>query len=606
MMPTAKQVVMTTGSLTTPSSKVTSSSSDAITIIPTKPTSLSQTISATMRIFLPAHLMLVIIPCFGYIPDFLFHVKTHLHISDCLQHLFKPCYAAMSNSTCYAWSQNITDTPLNPESCALLTISYLTSLRPGEIVLAEDLRRYLYNAQCGELEWLEYYKKNKKMSENPFVQSFLMHLSRIVIYCASKQVRIMISNTSLTDGIIYSLKNLSQMASDRQKMLPNFVVVLALRQDSPLEFCIISANPLQVKALIEYEIGRPADRIRELLMKKRGRTHSPSSVGIPGSISSRSNKYSLKKSHSYNLTFEKKPLMLSKDVLTSIGLVRKQLNGRVLVPFSLPADNNKGLMEDKVSLEEAEKMIPPFPHIVEHLPSGPFQEQYNVALCLMQQISNADKNPGLSSYRKVDFSFLVPSDKLLYSELVSKVENFSIVAQLNICKPVVEKVKRETIRRVICLTNPRDQEKLFRLSTRASKETQTLFVVIVEDAHLFHQELFKAMLNDTSNNIVQTSFETLMVAENVFFISVTSFPYSLISNHSMIPFSNEIYWQKCQNVSQASSGKKLDNQCHNMTFCSSDDYLADTDNVTTDNSQVSYREDVVFEEQFQNLCCNAK
>ena len=604
MMPTTKQIVMTTSNLTPPSSKAPVSS-DAITIIP-KPTSLSQTISATMRIFLPAHLMLVIIPCFGYIPDFLFHVKTHLHISDCLQHLFKPCYAAMSNSTCYAWSLNITDTPLNPESCALLTISYLTSLRPGEIVLAEDLRRYLYNAQCGELEWLEYYKKNKKMSENPFVQSFLMHLSRIVIYCASKQVRIMISNTSLTDGIIYSLKNLSQMASDRQKMLPNFVVVLALRQDSPLEFCIISANPLQVKALIEYEIGRPADRIRELLMKKRGRTHSPSSVGIPGSISSRSNKYSLKKSHSYNLTFEKKPLVMSKDVLASLGQVRKQLNGKVLVPFSLPADSDKGVMEDKVSLDEAEKMIPPFPHIVEHLPSGPFQEQYNVALCLMQQISNADKNPGLSSYRKVDFSFLVPSDKLLYSELVSKIESFSIVAQLNICKPVVEKVKRETVRRVICLTNARDQEKLFRLSTRASKETQTLFVVIVENAHMFHQELFKAMLNDTSNNIVQTSFETLMVAENVFFISVTSFPYSLISNHSMIPFSNEIYWQKCQSINQA-SGKKLDNQCQNMTFCSSDDYLTDNhDNAAADNSQVSYREDVVFEEQFQNVCCNAK
>ena len=138
MMPTAKQVVMTTTNLTAPSSKATSTS-DSITIIP-KPTSLSQTISATMRIFLPAHLMLVIIPCFGYIPDFLFHVKTHLHISDCLQHLFKPCYAAMSKSTCYAWSQNITDTPLNLESCALLTISYLTSLRPGEIILAEDLR----------------------------------------------------------------------------------------------------------------------------------------------------------------------------------------------------------------------------------------------------------------------------------------------------------------------------------------------------------------------------------------------------------------------------------------------------------------------------------
>ena len=131
MMPTAKQVVMTTTNLTAPSSKATSTS-DSITIIP-KPT--------TIRIFLPAHLMLVIIPCFGYIPDFLFHVKTHLHISDCLQHLFKPCYAAMFNSTCYAWSQNITDTPLNPESCALLTISYLTSLRPGEIILAEDLRR---------------------------------------------------------------------------------------------------------------------------------------------------------------------------------------------------------------------------------------------------------------------------------------------------------------------------------------------------------------------------------------------------------------------------------------------------------------------------------
>ena len=130
-------------------------------------------------------------------------------------------------------------------------------------------------------------------------------------------------------------------------------------------------------------------------------------------------------------------------------------------------------------------------------------------------------------------------------------------------------------------------------------------MVIIENAHVFHQELFKAMLNDSSNNIVQTSFETLMIAENVFFISVTSFPYSLISNHSMIPFSNEIYWQKCQNLSQT-SGTKLDTQSQNMIFCSSDDYLTDNEAVPNDNGQVSYREDVVFEEQFQNICCNAK
>jgi len=391
------------------------------------------------------------------------------------------------------------------------------------------------------------------------------------------------------------------MASDRQKMLPNFVVVLALRQDSPLEFCIISANPLQVKSLIEFEIGRPTDRIRELLMKKRGRTHSPSSVGIPSSIGSRSSKYSLKKSHSYNLTFEKKPLSLSREVFTAIGQFRRHLSNNVLIPFSLPTSAPcSGGLEGRVTLDEAEKMIPPFPHIVEHLPSGPFQEQYNVALCLMQQISNADKNPGLSSYRKVDFSFLVPSDKLLYAELLSKVESSSIVAQLNICKPVIEKVKRETARRVICLTNIRDREKLLRLSSRVEKEGQTLFVIIIENAHSFHQELFEAMLNDTSNSVVQTSFETLMLAENVFFISITSFPYSLISNHSMVPFSNEVYWQKCQSLAQA-SGKKLETVSQNMTFCSSDDQQSHG----TD-GPMSYREDAMFEEQFHNLCCDAK
>ena len=109
----------------------------------------------------------------------------------------------------------------------------------------------MYYAQLGETDWLLYYKKHRKMSESTFVQSQLMHLSRVVVYPAAGRVRIMVSPHSLADGILSTLHNVSHVASLSRANLPDFVVVLSVRPSATIDFCVLALEPLQVRMVCE-------------------------------------------------------------------------------------------------------------------------------------------------------------------------------------------------------------------------------------------------------------------------------------------------------------------------------------------------------------------
>lgn len=230
--------------------------------------------------------------------------QNRLIVSNLLQDLYRPSYFTTSNYS---------DPPLSPESCALLTICYLNSLLPGELMNTENLRAMMHYAQLGEMEWLHYYKKHKKMSESTFVQSQLMHLSRIAVYPVLGKIRVMISNQSLGEGVSVSLQNLAQLASVSKQSLPEFVVVLAVRPSATIDFCVLVLNPLQVKILQEMQ--------GQTLLNGRTRVRVKAGARLQDDCGN---------SDSVRLQVDKKLLALVRSF-------QRKLNGRVLIPFHHPS-----------------------------------------------------------------------------------------------------------------------------------------------------------------------------------------------------------------------------------------------------------------------------
>ena len=186
----------------------------------------------------------------------------------------------------------------------MLTIAYFSSLRPNQLINPNALNAVFQCSQVGEVDWLSYYRKHRKMSESTFVQSQLMHLSRIVVYPNMGRVRIMLAQTqqNLSDGVQAAMTSLFQSPSSpspafpESGAIPDYVIVIAMRQNAALEMCVIVLSPLQSRWLLEttrplsiasklVELTLPKDL---LLSIKREQQHLHNRVHAPFSSSTSS------------------------------------------------------------------------------------------------------------------------------------------------------------------------------------------------------------------------------------------------------------------------------------------------------------------------------
>ena len=574
---------------------------------------------------LPHGRRIVLLKCFGPLPD---NLTTHsqLIIANLLVDLYRPSYFTLSN-----YSDHLS---LLPESCALLTICYLNSLRSGERLNVESLRTMIHYAQLGETEWLHYHKKHKKMSESSFVQSQLMHFSRIVVYPVQGRVRLVVSNQSLSEGITETLQNLSQILNSSSEStkttIPDYLVVMAIRPLSTIDFCVLVLDPLQVQLLSEMKLlsnhheSRTRRYHRQRSNERSHVTPSPRALRTMPPTTSTGSHINCSSSRS---TLSSSSLQIDRSILFSVQSFHKKLNGEVLLPYSCAELRNvesrscitgSGLTTT-MTMSDAESMTPNAPHIIEHRPRGPFQDQYNVAMYMLQRILSSGAKSKIEDFQAVDFRVLCPPDATFVSQTISEIIASGVISHLTSAPTTssaaaspqegsfnfTTSMYSEAERRVICCS-PKDSGRFHAFLKEVESNQSTLYVVVAENGHLTNSiahshsssESTSTNASSTINNICISDSQRLLCGfSNCILLYVSSHPYSLQTNRSLVSPSCEIHWPVNAQLARDDAG---------LRFYSSGDYQLDPFKSLLNQPEhmVRFCEDHSFEEMFQNALIN--
>ena len=404
------------------------------------------------------------------------------------------------------------------------------------------MKAVFQNTLSCESQWVQYYHKHKKMTESTFVQSQFVHFARISMYSNSSKVWVIVSQTSLSEGVSTAFKSIEK--SD-QSLLPKFIVVIAVLQNIPIELCVMVVDRLQCKWVLELQ-----------------RTMKPASLS------------------------ESTPLRLSLAHELLSAVKRSQTRGLCdfHAPFLIPG-------KEYVTAEEANHINPTASHIIEHKPIGPFTQQYSVALLMLQKVLHAGH---LDQYQRVDFFVLSPAYPPLLSQLVGDIEESGLVQLLGIADHKQEIVHAINNRLVPCVPSSIDK-----MNDVISKHRTILFLLISKCAHLttsvtlHHQPGRAESLNESG----ACDNRSILSHSNTVLLYTTPQPYSLQTNRSPIPAANEIHWP----ISKAGQPNGNQEMCSGMEYCC----LLKQNKVPL-GEWLDLRDDNTFEERVDQLCNKEK
>ena len=545
---------------------------------------------------------LMLLKCLGPVSDSIIS-QNNLSLSNFLQDLYRQSYFTTSS---------FAEPPLSPESCCLLTICYLSSLQRGEQISLEGLRTMIHHAQLGEMEWLHYYKKHKKMSESSFVQAQLIHLSRVAVYPVQGKVRVVISNQSLNEGVVMALQRLAQLWTSSEQNFPEYWVVLAVRPSSTIDFCVIMTDPLQVQLLSELKMLNTEARMKKHQPPHGGRTQTNS-----GSFQQHGQK-ALTHPHS-SFTFESdSKLHISKQLLLAVQSFQQVLRGGALIPFyqknSIWNQDSESLVVGmglvRMECAEADKLSPASSHVVEHKPRGPFQDQYNVAMHLLQKILSYWGNQAkIEKYQRVDFCVLCPKEASFVSQTMTEIMEAGLVEHLKLGEsgkksggglsgkaPVngpPRDVNKEVENRLVCCAGG-DNRRFHALLNKIEFDTSTLYIVVAENGHMTSHVMQNSSTSSSSvGGLCSDNEQLLCHLPNCILVNISSHPYSLQTNRSFISFVNEIHWPISSDTSSLHFRSATDFQSNRFQNLENEFEYG-----------VRFREDLCFEEMFHEFISN--
>ena len=447
-------------------------------------------------------------------------------------------------SSLYQYVVTAANPPLSAESCALLTICYLSSLQPGEAISAEQLHAMLHYTQIGETEWLQYYRKHRKMSESTFVQSQLVHLSKIAVYPVVGRVQVIVSSQSLAEGVLYTLASVAHVVKTMKANLPDFVVVLTAQSSLSMEFCVLVLHPIQARLV--------ADCSCKVGHGKANHTPPP----CPD-------------------------LQIDKDLLLCMRGQQRRLGGKVLPPFMRPGEGNSPL-----SPEGASGLAPTASHVIEHRPEGPYQQQYAIALFLLQKtLAAVSPQTRMEDFDNIDFVVLCPSEDSFTVQIISDILESQLLVRLDGDGEGAGLEPHQLLmaaeKRVIECGRSHGSEKFEAFLSNMEAHPKTLYVVVAENAHLLTGVAMESAHFSEAGCHIENG--RLLSASNALLLCVTSHPYSLQTNRSLLPANNEVYWP-------AKDGGSVGE----LQFWSSS---------VGKPAGLVFREDAAFEKLFHDVCC---
>ncbi|XP_028282945.1 GREB1-like protein isoform X3 [Parambassis ranga] len=396
---------------------------------------------------------------------------------------------------------------LTVETMILLTLQYLARLGSQQIPLREELEHIVMKAMLC-------------CPGGPLITpSQLPWLARLEASVSGGSVQVVVTHNSLGEGILESLRSLSE-GPPHQQGLPTYVIIICASKMSGTEFCVLVLGKYQARALAEGMLTT-----NEFL-----------------------------KEISYELITGKVTILASHFKTTSLGdnldkqLVRYQRRrkGQVIQPF-------QGDVTDYIHSQEAASMSPPSD--TAELLSKVFQiypAQLSVARSLLSQVcSIADsgtQNLDLGRFCKVDFLVLVPPSHILVHQTAQRIRQSGVLLDLGNEDASTAHQKSE---KYVVRLDADVHTKMEAFMRKVKQNPYTLFVLIHDNSHV---DLTSALSGSVCHGELQgladrvVNCQEVLDAMNLLVLQVSCFPYTLQTHQSRISIHNEVHWPSSESL----------------------------------------------------------
>nr|XP_020144248.1 protein GREB1 isoform X3 [Microcebus murinus] len=426
--------------------------------------------------------------------------------------------------TCYQNSQSISRAyeqygasaiqPISEEMQLLLTVYYLVQLAADQVPLMEDLEQiFLRSWRESHLTEIRQYQQAPQpfpaapSAAAPVTPAQLPWLASLAASSCNDSVHVIECAYSLAEG----LSEMFRLLVEGKLAKTNYVVIICACRNAAIDSCIAVTGKYQARILSE-SLLTPAEYQKEVNYEL-----------VTGKVDSLGAFFST--------------LCPEGDIDILLDKFHQENQGHI--PSSLTASVTKA-----TSLDVSGAPVCTSRHLE---PRGirPFQSAVAQKLlshvCSIADSSTQDLD--LGSFEKVDFLICIPPSEVTYQQTLFHVWHSGVLLELGLDK---EHMTRQRVEQHVLKLDIEAQTKFKAFLQNSFQNPHTLFVLIHDHAHW---DLVSAVHNlysqgDPSVGWVDRLLNCREVKEapNIVTLHVTSFPYALQTQHTLVSPYNEIHW----------------------------------------------------------------
>ncbi|XP_054583888.1 protein GREB1 [Eptesicus fuscus] len=429
--------------------------------------------------------------------------------------------------TCYQNSQSISRAyeqygapamqPISEEMQLLLTVYYLVQLAADQVPLMEDLEQiFLRSWRESHLTEIRQYQPAPPQPcppapgpAAPVTSAQLPWLAGLAASSCNDSVHIIECAYSLAEG----LAEMFRLLVEGRLAKTNYVVIICACRSAAIDSCIAVTGKYQARVLSE-SLLTPAEYQKEV-----------SYALVTGKVDSLGAFFS--------------SLCPEGDIDILLDKFHQEHQGRVSSsPTAASVTKAMSLDVGGVPACASSRREPPR--------IRPFQ--LAVAQKLLSHVcsiaDSSTQNLDLGSFEKVDFLICIPPSEVTYQQTLFHVWHSGVLLELGLDK---EHVTRQRAEQYVLKLDAEAQARFKVFLQNSFQNPHTLFVLIHDHAHW---DLVSSAVHnlyspgDPSVGLVDRLLNCREVKEapNIVTLHVTSFPYALQTQHTLISPYNEIHW----------------------------------------------------------------
>nr|XP_040127227.1 protein GREB1 isoform X5 [Ictidomys tridecemlineatus] len=429
--------------------------------------------------------------------------------------------------TCYQNSQSISRAyeqcgassiqPISEEMQLLLTVYYLVQLAADQVPLMEDLEQiFLRSWRESHLTEIRQYQQVPSQpyppapsTATPVTSAQLPWLAGLAASSCNDSVHVIECAYSLAEG----LSEMFRLLIEGKLAKTNYVVIICACRNAAIDSCIAVTGKYQARILSESLLS-PAEYQREVHYEL-----------VTGKVDSLGAFFST--------------LCPEGDMDILLDKFHQENQGHV--SSSLPASS----VTQAAALDVSGTPVCTSCHLE---PRGVRPFQLAVAQKLLSHVcsiaDSSTQNLDLGSFEKVDFLICIPPSEVTYQQTLFHIWHSGVLLELGLEK---EPMTKQRVEQYVLKLDAEAQTRFKAFLQNSFQNPHTLFVLIHDHAHW---DLVSSAVHnlysqsDPPVGLVDRLLNCREVKEapNIVTLHVTSFPYALQTQHTLISPYNEIHW----------------------------------------------------------------